>query len=61
MDASSPIQYRNRTYRGSRKRIQRIRMRDHTPRAFLLWASLIAAGFVGAIVWLMEHPWPDGH
>jgi hypothetical protein len=54
MASSGPTQYGD--FRGSRKRIRKIKVRGNTPRPFVLWAALIAIVFFGAVLWMLNHP-----
>ena len=44
------------TFRGSRKRIRKITVRDNTSRGFTFWAVAIVIAFTAALAWLMNHP-----
>ena len=49
-----------RVYRGSAKRIRRIKWRDHTPREFVVLVILGVAMVLVLISWLIMHP-DTGH
>jgi hypothetical protein len=49
-----------RIYRGSAKRIRRIKCRKHTPRGFAAFVFAMVAIMVGMITWLTTHS-EDGH
>src|SRR4051812_27358752 len=49
-----------RIYRGSAKRIGRIKWREHTPRGFAAFVFALVAIMVGVITWLTTHS-EDGH
>ena len=46
------------TFRGSRKRLRKITVRDNTSRGFTFWAVVIVIAFTVALAWLMSHPLP---
>jgi hypothetical protein len=45
-----------RAYRGSPKRIRRIRWQEHTPREFVVLIVVGVAIVVALISWLVTHP-----
>jgi hypothetical protein len=49
-----------RIYRGSAKRIRRIKWREHTPLGFAAFMFVLVAIMIGVIIWLTTHP-EDGH
>jgi hypothetical protein len=51
----------SRTYRGSPKRIRRIKWRDHTPPSFVAWTMAGLVVLLAVIYWLMTHPEAGHH
>jgi hypothetical protein len=57
--ASGPQSIRSgaqRVYRGSRTRIRRIRLRDHTPPGVLVLGIVLLVVVIAMIVWMVQHP-----
>jgi hypothetical protein len=44
-----------KVYRGSRRRIQRIRLRENTPVAFVILALVLLIVIVATMSWLIQH------
>jgi type II secretory pathway component PulM len=49
-----------KNYRGSKKRVDRIKWRDNTPRGFWILIVLTLFLLFAGISWLVTHP-PDDH
>jgi hypothetical protein len=50
-----------RTYRGSLKRVRRIKWQEHTPPSFVAFAAAGIATIVLLISWLVTHPEAGHH
>ena len=48
-------------YRGSRRRLRRIKWRDHTPAEFWLFVVFMLLILIVLIPWLIKHPPPAHH
>jgi hypothetical protein len=48
-----------KVYRGSRRRLTRIRWQDHTSTDFLLFVVLALLTIFFSLVWVANHPSPD--
>jgi len=49
-----------KTYRGSRKRLRRIKWHEYTPVEFWIYLVLLLVALLIVIPWLIKHP-PSGH
>jgi hypothetical protein len=57
--ASGPQSIRSgaqKVHRGSRTRIRRIRLRDHTPAGVLVLGIVLLVVVIAMIVWMVQHP-----
>ena len=50
-----------KTYRGSRKRLRRIKWQEHTPVEFWIYLVLMLVALLIVIPWLIKHPPPEHH
>jgi H+/Cl- antiporter ClcA len=50
-----------KTYRGSRKRLRRIKWYEHTPVEFWIYLVLLLVVLLIVIPWLIKHPPPEHH
>lgn len=48
-------------YRGSQKRVDRIKWRRHTPLGFWIFALVVALLLIAGAAWLMRHPPQRSH
>jgi len=44
-----------KVYRGSRRRLRRIKVRDNTPFSLVLTAAMVLALMIFTIAWLIQH------
>ena len=50
-----------RVYRGTRKRLQRIRLRENTPVGLLIFVAALLLFMMVTLVLLIQHPPPHHH
>ena len=48
-------------YRGSRRRLRRIKWHEHTPAEFWIFVVLVIVMLIVLIPWLTKHPPPESY